>query len=752
MAGLIILLLSSCNGLRKLEEGQYLLNKNTIKSDYREHHDEMMAILKQKPNRKILGIFRFHLGIYNLASQGKPTRFKNWVKNTIGEAPVILDSTLTNRSTEQLLIYMQNNGFFNATVQDSIKYVRHHKANVTYFIKSKQPYKIKSIHYNIKDERISSIVLADSANCLIKSGQNYNKNNFQGERERISKLLKNRGYYYFSPLFITYTADSSLLSNDVNVFLQIANPTSIENGEASTEHHTYSIKDIYIQTDYDPLSNKQVIPTDTVAYQGYYFITAHSQIANPKLLLQYVFINPDELYNLTDLEKTYKQIQDLNVFRFIIIKYELVPGTDSLNCFILLTPLSRHSYKLEAEGTNTGGNHGLAGNLSYQNKNTFKGAEQFEFKFKGGIEAQRELSDTTLNNSNRALFNVYEIGPEISLSVPRILFPFTKPIWFNSPQTNFVAGYNFQQRPEFKRTVANLSYSLNFKASDTKRHYFYPGDVNFVKVYLQESFRKQLEATNDPALISSYEDQMITDFRYVFVYNSQQLGKLKNHVYFKGTFESAGHFISLFNKIANNSKPEGEQLTVFNVPYAQYLRPDLDFRFYQIFSENSQLVYRFATGLGFAYGNSQLMPVEKSFFAGGSNDLRAWRTRSLGPGSYSNSESFEKYGDIKINGNIEYRFDIFRKLEGALFADAGNIWLLKEDIKRPGAQFKADEFIQQLALGTGLGLRLDFTFFILRFDWGIKLKDPTLPKEDQWVIKDKNTKNTILNFGIGYPF
>ena len=269
---------------------------------------------------------------------------------------------------------------------------------------------------------------------------------------------------------------------------------------------------------------------------------------------------------------------------------------------------------------------------------------------------------------------------------------------------------------------------------------------------MQESFRKQLEATNDPALISSYEDQMITDFRYVFVYNSQQLGKLKNHVYFKGTFESAGHFISLFNKIANNSKPEGEQLTVFNVPYAQYLRPDLDFRFYQIFSENSQLVYRFATGLGFAYGNSQLMPVEKSFFAGGSNDLRAWRTRSLGPGSYSNSESFEKYGDIKINGNIEYRFDIFRKLEGALFADAGNIWLLKEDVKRPGAQFKADEFIQQLALGTGLGLRLDFTFFILRFDWGIKLKDPTLPKEDQWVIKDKNTKNTILNFGIGYPF
>ena len=748
----VITILTGCSSTRHLEEGQYLLNKSTIKTDHRELHEEMMTILKQKPNRKILGVFRFHLGIYSLANHGRSTRFKRWIKNTIGEAPVILDTLLTKRSSDQLLIYMQNHGYFNAEVIDSIKYRKRHRANVTYYIKSNMPYKVKELHYNIKDARISSIILSDSANCIIKPGSNYDISTFQKERERLSNLLKNQGYYFFNPLFITYTADSSLQAHLAIIYINIANPPQKENSLEPELHHTYTVKNIYIQTDYDPLSENPSIAPDTMLYQGYYFLFRSKLIYNPKLLLQYIFIHQGRMYSLSDLEQTYKKLQELSVFRFIIIKFEVVPGTDSLNCFIRLNSLPRQAYQLEGEGTNTGGNLGIAGNLSYRNKNTFRGAELFEFKIKGGIEAQREIADSTQNNKNFTLFNTYEIGPVISLAVPRILFPFAKNYHFNNPQTNFLAAYNFQQRPEYQRTLANLSYSLSFKETNYKRHYFYPAEINFIKVKLQASFKQKLLDLKDPALISSYDDQLISDFRYVFVLNTQELGKLKNYVYFRGTFESAGHFVGLINRQLNNNKQEGQRVDVFNVPFAQYLRPDIDLRFYQLFRGNSQLVYHFAAGLGYAYGNSLVIPFEKSFYAGGANDLRAWRARSLGPGTYTNSEIFEKNGDIKINANLEYRFDIFRKLKGALFTDAGNIWLLKYDDSRPTGQFKFDKFADQIAIGTGIGLRFDFTFFILRFDWGIKLKDPTLPADEQWLIKKFTTKNTVLNFGIGYPF
>ena len=337
------------------------------------------------------------------------------------------------------------------------------------------------------------------------------------------------------------------------------------------------------------------------------------------------------------------------------------------------------------------------------------------------------------------------------MSVPRILFPFTKSLQFNSPQTNFTTGYNFQHRPEYERTIANLSYSLNFKETAYKRHSFYPAEVSFVKVKLQSAFKAQLEALKDRALISSYEDQMISDFRYVFEYNSQEIGKFQNHVYFRGTFESAGHLVGLINN-KNDNTGESQRVDVFNVPYAQYLRPDFDIRFYQMLNPSSQLVYRLAAGLGYAYGNSLIMPFEKSYYGGGANDQRAWRARSLGPGAYSNIETFEKNGDIKIIVNVEYRFDIFRKLKGALFTDAGNIWLLKYDESRPTGQLKGSEFINQVAVGSGIGMRFDFSFFILRLDWGLKIKDPSLAKNDQWLIKNLSTKNSVLNFGIGYPF
>ncbi len=748
-----IIFFSSCNGLRKLGDGQYLLNKSTIKTDRSEYKEEMGGILKQKPNRRILGIFRFHLGIYNLANQGKDTtKFKEWVKRTIGEEPVLVDSKLTQRSTDQLNIYMHNHGYFHAMVSDTTIYKRRHKANVIYTIKSGIPYKVRSVKYNIKDELLTPYILRDTANCLIKPGKNYDYGNMQLERDRITSYLKNNGYYFFNNLYITYQVDSGLGSNQVDIYLQVARPSNVEE-DVQINHQQYSVANVYIQTDHDPIAVKQIPPTDTINTKGYFFTSTSkiSQIKNEQLL-RHIFILPQELFRQADLERTYKRLQDLSVFKFINIKYSKTAAGDSLICNILLTPSPGQDYKLEAEGTNTGGNLGVAGNISYRNKNMFRGAELFEFRMKGGLEAQRDISDSTQENTNLTLFNTYEIGPTVSLGVPRILFPGLRDYKFNSPLSNISTSYNYQQRNEYKRTLANLSLSYTWKETSKKQHYIYPAEINFVKVTLQPSFRTKLIELGDPALLNSYEDQLITNGRYSFIYNSQDLRKIKNYIYFKTSVEYAGNTLWLADRIAGNNTTEGQQVAIFSVPYAQYLRPEFNFNFYQVFSPSTQMVYHLEAGVGYAYGNSELVPFEKSFFAGGANNLRAWRARSIGPGIYSNNKIFEKNGDVKVNANLEYRFDIFRKLEGALFLDAGNVWLIKNDAGRPGGQFKADLFLDQMAIGSGIGLRLDFTFFILRFDWGIKLKDPIRPAGERWIIQSLSTKDTVINFGIGYPF
>lgn len=751
-AFLIFLFLTSCNGIRKLGADQYLLNKSIIKTDHPEFREEMHTILKQKPNRKILGIFRFHLGIYNLANQGRDTsKFKEWVKKTIGEEPVLVDSVLTERSTKQLRIYMENHGFFHAEVKDTTIYKRSHKANVIYTIKSGVPYTVRSVKYKIKDPYLAPVILGDSSKSLIIPGQNYDYGILQAERERITSYLKNRGYYYFNNLYINYQADSSLTSKQVDIYMNVEAPSVTDSNK--WYHEQYYISEVYIQTDHDPIAAKQIPPPDTTLLGGYYFTSSTPiQPVKPIQFTQHIFIRPGTLFRQDDLERTYKRLQDLGIFKFINIKYSKTLSGDSLICNILLTPSPAQDYKLETEGTNTGGNLGVSGNVSYRNKNVFRGAEQFEFRLKGGLEAQKEISDSTQESTNLALFNTYEIGPEISLGVPRILFPGLKSYKFNSPLTNIATSYNFQQRPEYRRTLANLSYSYSWKETSRKRHYIYPAEINFVKVKLQESFRKKLIDLGDPALLNSYEDQLITNGRYTYIYNSQDLSRLKSYIYFKTSFEYAGNTLWLTDRINGIKKPEGERVAIFDVPYAQYVRPDFNFNYYQVFSPSTQMVYHLEAGIGLAYGNSELMPFEKSFYAGGSNNLRAWRARSLGPGNYSNTQLFEKNGDIKINANAEYRFDIFRNLEGALFADAGNIWLVKDDPGRPGGHFKAETFLEQVAIGSGIGIRFDFTFFILRLDWGIKMKDPVRAAGDRWIISSLKTSDTVLNFGIGYPF
>jgi outer membrane protein assembly factor BamA len=757
---------SSCNVFKTIPEGQHLLDKNIIKTDRSEYNESVVAIFKQKPNRKILGIFRFHLGVYNLATLGKETKFKKWVKEAIGEEPILLDTNLTFKSREQVKILFQNNGYFNASVIDSTVYKRK-KARVYYKIKSGEPYKIRNIKYEIKDPSIRELILDDPTPSLIASGKNFSNTLLQNELNRVSVRLRNLGYFNFSAQYIYFDIDSSLNSNQVDLWMVVTNPqTRVKDSVQTIEreiHQKSYVKEIFVEVDYDPILTTSNNEKDTTYIENMVFISRgklqYSQ--NAKHLVEHIFIKKDSLYSQENFDLTYRRLSDLGIFRFINIRSEILEFNPSdslvpLRCYILLSPQPRQEFKAEAEGTNNGGNFGIAGNLVYRNKNIFKGAETFTFKIKGGLEIQQNFGDTTYEATQQlALFNAYEIGPEFTLTFPRGLWPFniTNPKKVSNPSTSISASFNTQNRPEYYRQLVNLSYFYTKKTTPYNRFYFYPAEINYLNVKLDPAFQLQLEKLQDPTIILGYSNQFIADGRISYLFNNQELGNRNKYFFFRANLEFAGNSIYLAKRIGGENIIDTLPSELFNVKFAQYFRPDFDLRFYKpVNFSNALAVFRIAMGFGLAYGNSIKLPFEKSFYAGGPNDIRAWRTRNLGPGSNTKEDYFERFGDLKITTNLEYRFDIYRKLKGATFIDAGNIWLWKSFNNSTIGVFNTNTFMDQIAIGAGVGIRFDFTFFILRLDGAIQVRDPKQKLDERWVLGSKSFSDITYNFGIGYPF
>jgi len=757
--------------LKRLKEGEVLLNKNVVKSDKPELNDGIRSIIKQKPNRRILGVFRFHLGVYTLADrENDSSDFRNWVKNTIGEKPVLLDTFLTKKSTGQIRQFMINSGYFNAVVTDTTIYKKNRKkANVYYLIEANQPYYVVSYRVQTIDPVIEDLVLKDSANWLIRPGMIFDANIIQKERDRVTTMLKNQGYYFFNQAYIRFTADSSLSNRRVALKMYISSINEDNDdttGMTTTSRHlAYRINNIYIQTDFNPLSTVPNNPLDTTIYKDYFFVKhTTSQRFNTETIRHHLLIKKGDPYTLRNLENSYKLLGNLNVFKFINIKFETVKNDSIgaeplLNCFIYLTPSPRQEHREEIEGTYNGGALGVAGNIAYRNKNFLRGAELLEIKLKGSLESIKDFSDPDQSHNKFPFFNTYEIGPEINLSFPKLIVPkgiVPKKLRSETPYSNeyttLTANYDLQERPEFKRTIANFAIQWYFNETETKSHLITPAEINFVNVDLNSAFETQLKELNDPYLFYTYADHLITFGRWSYIINTQKLKRLRNYYFFMLNVETAGNTLWLANHLLSSKPQEDKSYTVLKARYSQYFRPDVDFRFYQVINENNTMVYRATAGLGIPYLNAFALPFEKAFFAGGANDLRAFRARTVGPGSYYNVQNIEQTGEIKLNCNFEFRFDIFKILQGAAFVDAGNIWLTRDDPNRPGGLIEADRFLSEFAIGGGLGARLNFTFFIIRMDAGVPFKNPSFPKEDRWVIKDPQLKTITFNLGIGYPF
>lgn len=771
--------MSACIPTRNVPDGNYLLVKNKIRYLDKQmdvDQEEVATFLKQKANRKQWGSY-VRIRIYRAFNHGKDTKFKAWVKRTLGEEPVLYDSMLSDQSAHQLRLYLHSQGYFNASVERRIHFGKKYApsgttskrvARVHYDLKGNQPYCFRNIRYEVGDSVMRTFVFSDLGAAHVKTGARYDEDQLVLERDRISMLLNASGYYYFTPDLINFKIDTSLNKHMVDMTIDIGLPRPNQDARADSAliraHRRFTINNVFVHTDYDALRS-DTVPSDTtkVHVKGrtrrhrdktYYFISHGGLKIKPKTLTQQIFVDSSDFYNFNDLDKSHKQLLGLKIFRYANLVMAEVPtdsDTGRLNLNIYLSRLPIQAIALEQQVTNKGNNPGISVGVVYENRNTFRGAEILNFRLNGAVEFDAATKEERAL-SNLPFFNTVEAGTELSLRIPKFLIPVRQERFSKNfrPKTNLGVGFNYQQRPYFTRYVSKASFGYEWNESTTKMHLLTPLELNAVDIYPDSAFSALIDAFPDKITQNTYKDHIISSMKYSFIYNTQQLGKARDFMYFRGNIEVAGFLFWVYNSLRGK---QGSYL-LFDIPYSQYCRVDIDYRYYKYFNELHSLASRIAAGMGTPLTSSHALPYEKYFYLGGANSMRGWKFRNLGPGSYDAPDSLtaDKIGEISLELNLEYRFPIYKYFRGAVFADAGNVWLRKENALFPGGEFRFNRFYREIALDAGLGLRVDFEYFLVRLDWAVPLKSPGRPEGSRWIFDDGNKFRVIWNIGVGYPF
>jgi len=752
----------SCHPAKKVPSGSYLLDKNVITVNTKEiTKSELSPYLKQLPNRRLIG-FRFGLWLYNRSKDNKNNFVHRWLR-TAGEPPVVYDESLQKRSSQQMQLYLQNRGYYNAVVIDTM-IPKGQKAIVYYTVLPGTPYHIRSVSYVFEDSLIAPYVLADTGNCLLHPGDLFDLNRLQEERSRIESLLKTKGFYNFNKEYVFFQADSNLGMHQVDLTLGIAKYVWRDtlNKVHSLPHRRYFIEHVYVMTEYRvSSSDSAAVQFDTIKAGDVYFLCSGKPRHDLRIIRQNILIQPGQLFNMDQVTETYKKLSLLRNFKFIDIvfrekvfkennhadmKEELYP----LDCYIRLIPYAAQSYQAEIEGTNNNGNFGAGVNLIYQHKNLFHKAQILDIKLRGGYETLR-------NRDKTRIYNTFEYGAEVRLSIPQFLLPFSHEEFVKkySPKTTLLAAYNFRERPDYSRTLANLSFGYNWKGNPFTTYTVNLVEINYVFPQFKDAAFEQL--ISQSFLKYSYQKQFITSVSMGYLFTNQEPGKNITSYYFNIRGESAGVLLRGYSNLVNLQKNEKGLYQLFGTDYAQYVKMDIEVKYYQPVNVSDRLAYRFYAGVGVPYKNSVSMPFVRRYFCGGAYSIRGWQPRAIGPGSSVDTSGIAfpmQTGDMKLEGNVEYRFRLFGSLEGAMFIDAGNIWNIKEN-DPAGSIFNPFSFYRQIAIGSGAGLRYDFSFFVLRFDVGMKTRDPSAPDGHHWPLFNGHfTARNDVNFfiAIGYPF
>jgi outer membrane protein assembly factor BamA len=756
-----MILAQSCSTVKYVPKDKYLLDQNYLHVEGKGVDEkEIERLIEQKPNKRILWLFRFHLGLYNMSKPGS----NRWISRSlrkIGEEPVIYDDNLKEKSKQMIDLYLKNKGYYNALISDTVKF-RKRTTNVYYKVKPGIPYTINKISYQVEDTALQKYIDSDTLNCLLKPKASFDIDVMQDERTRIETYIKNKGYYGFSKEYIYFEADSLSKNHSVDLLLGVKK-YQYKEADGTTKnigHPKYKLGNIKVV-----IEKKQVMDSSTMAklsgsvdtlyYNNIQFIYFDKISVKPWLLANIIYLGPNQMYSLKDVEETYRNLSSLKVFKFINIVFtEINPAnTDSiktLDCRIQLASVDYQSYQTEVEITNSAG-LGIAGSIVYQHKNLLRGAEIFDLKLKGGTEAIKKTSSNFLNFNN-----TLELGVEAKIQFPKFLLPVKNDQFIRkyNPSTTFSAAYNYMRRPEYAFNVANASFGYNWKGNKYTNFQVNPMDVNLVKLFA--ATKNFINWIDSSSMKYSYTDHLVSLSSFSYTFNNQRIRRNAVYYYLRFNIESAGNVIKLLCMATNAQKDTDNTYTIMRIKFAQYIKSDIDLRYYQPVNETDKIAYRVFAGIACPYGNSKAIPFEKQYFSGGANGIRAWQVRSLGPGSYVDPK--KSYypnitSDLKLEANVEYRFKLFWKLEGALFIDAGNIWSIDNNDTRKGALFTLKEFPSEIAVGTGVGARFDFSFFIFRFDYGFKLRDPAEKPGNRWAFGKHITSNFFNpTIGIGYPF
>lgn len=758
-------IMTSCQTTRFVPDNEFLLKKNKIVCNDNHIDNSLLELyIRPKTNKKIIWFIPFHLYIYNMSNMGKERKWKKKLGSVVGEAPILYNPQDVQKSVNQLKLFLKSKGYYHATVRDSLTFFPK-KVIATYYIEPKRFYRIDSVVYKSNDNYLLSKIMESNKNSLLKKGSPLDEDVLQSERARISEYLKTQGYYYFTKDFVQYDVDTTLGDYRTAITCRVLNNIKTIDGSSTFEefHKRYQLDSIFIFYDFNPklaIQNRHEYfqKLDTVPYKNIFLVGDEKSSYTPSLLYRSCYVQSGAVYDLRDAQSTYNKYVSLNNFRLVNVQFSESGTPQKLNCIVQLTPLLRQSYQVEVEGTNSSGNLGVAGNVIYQNLNLFGGAQVFNTTLHGSIERQTAIVQQNDQQIQTYLpFNTLETGVESKLKFPSLILPFIsdKFIKRNNPSTNVQASFNFQERPDYTRTITSMSFGYEWNGNKNLKHFINPIELNYVKIpYISWRFRGIIRGT---FLEDSYVSHMETVSSYGFNFYDPKIGK-ENHdaIMVRGKFEACGNLLYLLNKKWGTLSVDSNY-QLLGVPFSQFLRAELDFRYYKFITKGTKLVYRTFGGMGVPYGNANVLPFNKRYFEGGPSGIRAWNVRSLGPGSYSDTthnKIYNQTADIKIEGNLEYRFKLFWVMEPALFVDAGNIWNIYYRESQENGVFKVDKFYKDIAIGYGMGFRFNFGFFIFRADIALKGRDPAKSTGNRWLFVQRKASRDdyAINVGIGYPF
>ncbi|WP_240597641.1 BamA/TamA family outer membrane protein [Duncaniella muris] len=759
----------SCSATRHVPRGKYMLDDVSIEisGDKSVSSHDLINYLKQSPNHEVLGFWKLQLGTYNLSGKDSTKWYNRWVRR-MGQAPVIYSQSLTDASVRQLRLALVNRGYLEAEVTaDTMMMPAEKKIKVAYKINTGEPRRIAIIRHEIPDSAVRKLILADSAQFSIHPGDRFDRDNLDSERALITQRLREHGYYSFNKEYITFYADTSEFNKDVDLTLTVRAPRNSANkpqpADSTTNHNIYYINKVYFVTSNSGYNSSSDIAGDTVVYKDITVIYGKDHYLKPGILQQKCFITPGSLYRASDVDRTYEALARLGILKSINI--ELVPtgsenGRHELDAYILLARNKKQSVTFDVEGTNSEGDFGFGLGATYQHRNLAKGSQL--------LTARLRMNYESLSGKFNGLINdrYTEYAGEIGITFPKFEFPFASQSVKHklNVDTEFALSFNYQERPEYTRIIAGAAWKYKWvNRNNTRRHNFDLIDINYV--YLPESTLDFLDqiAPDNPLLRYSYEDHFIMSMAYRYYYTNKRIPSsllrkytLQPRVYtLRASVETAGNLLYAISSLSNARKDNGSY-NVFGINYSQYVKGEVDYAITRNFNQRHSLAFHAGAGIGVPYGNSTVLPFEKRFYAGGANGVRGWGVRTLGPGSYDSRNSVTDFinqcGDIRLDLSLEYRSKLFWVIEGGVFVDAGNIWTIRNYENQPGGMFHLDTFWKQIAAAYGLGLRFDFTYFLLRLDLGMKAHNPATGQE-RWPIVHPNWhRDATFHFAVGYPF